>query len=164
MEIMRQPTGITHELRRMNKYGVLGAYLPVFGRIVGQMQHDLFHVLTVDEHTLFVVRNIRRFTVPEFQNEFPFASKLIKHIFKPERLYIAALFHDIAKGRGGNHAELGAKEVQKFCADHSLSEYDTRFIAWLVQEHLVMSWTAQRQDIHDPVVIQIGRASCRERV
>lgn len=154
MEIMRQPTGITHELRRMNKYGVLGAYLPVFGRIVGQMQHDLFHVLTVDEHTLFVVRNIRRFTVPEFQNEFPFASKLIKHIFKPERLYIAALFHDIAKGRGGNHAELGAKEVQKFCADHSLSEYDTRFIAWLVQEHLVMSWTAQRQDIHDPVVIR----------
>lgn len=153
MEIMRQPIGITHELRRMNKYGVLGAYLPVFGKIVGQMQHDLFHVLTVDEHTLFVVRNIRRFTVPEFQDEFPFASKLIKHIFKPERLYIAALFHDIAKGRGGNHANLAVKDVQKFCADHSLSEYDTRFIAWLVQEHLLMSWTAQRQDIHDPEVV-----------
>lgn len=154
MEIMRQPTGITHELRRMNKYGVLGTYLPVFGRIVGQMQHDLFHVLTVDEHTLFVVRNIRRFTVPEFQDEFPFASKLIKRIFKPERLYIAALFHDIAKGRGGNHAELAVKDVHKFCADHSLSEYDTRFIAWLVQEHLLMSWTAQRQDIYDSEVIR----------
>ncbi len=153
MEIMRQPQGITHALRRMNAYGVLGAYIPAFGKIVGQMQHDLFHVYTVDEHTLFVVRNLRRFTVPEFRHEFPLASHLIQHVVKPERLYLAGLFHDIAKGRGGDHSTLGEQDARAFCELHSLSEYDTRFVTWLVRNHLIMSWTAQRQDIMDPAVI-----------
>ena len=163
MEILRQPHGITHELRRMNAYGVLGAYLPAFGRIVGQMQHDLFHVYTVDAHTLFVVRNLRRFTVPAFRHEFPLASELIRHVVKPERLILAGLFHDIAKGRGGDHSELGEHEVIAFCRQHGLSDYDTRFISWLVRRHLLMSHVAQREDIHDPEVVlrfarQVGDA------
>ena len=153
MEIMRQPHGITQELRRMNAYGVLGAYLPVFGRIVGQMQHDLFHVYTVDEHILFVLRNVRRFTVPEHTDEFPLASSIIRKLVKPERLYLGALFHDIAKGRGGDHSDLGEKDARKFCEQHGLSEYDTRFVCWLVRNHLIMSMVAQRQDIQDPDVI-----------
>jgi len=163
MEILRQPRGITHELRRMNAYGVLGAYLPVFGRIVGQMQHDLFHVYTVDEHTLFVVRNLRRFTVADYRHEFPLASELIQHVVKPERLFLAGLFHDIAKGRGGDHSELGEHEVHSFCQRHGLSDYDTRFIAWLVRRHLLMSHVAQREDITDAEVVlrfarQVGDA------
>jgi len=154
MEILRQRQGITHEMRRMNAYGVLGAYLPVFGKIVGQMQHDLFHVYTVDEHTLFVLRNIRRFTVPEFSGEFPMASNLIRQIVKPERLYIAALFHDIAKGRGADHSELGEIETRKFCEIHDLSEYDTRLICWLVRNHLILSWTSQHLDVNEPEVVE----------
>ncbi len=153
MEIMRQPRGITHELRRMNAYGVLGAYLPAFGRIVGQMQHDLFHVYTVDAHSLMVVRNLRRFTVPEFRDEFPLASELVQKLVKPERLYLGGLFHDIAKGRGGDHSQLGEKETEAFCRQHNLSEYDTRFVSWLVRHHLLMSATAQREDITDPDVV-----------
>jgi [protein-PII] uridylyltransferase len=153
MEILRQPAGLTHELRRMNAYGVLGAYLPAFGRVVGQMQHDLFHVYTVDQHTLFVVRNLRRFTVPEYHHEFPLASRIIQNLVKPERLYLAGLFHDIAKGRGGDHSTLGAHDAEAFCRHHHLSEYDTRFVSWLVRHHLLMSATAQRQDISDPDVV-----------
>ncbi len=154
MEMLRHGQGLTHALRRMNRYGVLGAYLPVFGKIVGQMQHDLFHVYTVDEHILMVVRNLRRFTVPQFRHEFPLASEIIQRLFKPERLYIAGLFHDIAKGRGGDHSVLGAEDAEHFCRLHNLSEYDTRFIAWLVRHHLLMSMTAQRQDISDPEVVR----------
>ena len=153
MEILRQPRGITHELRRMNAYGVLGAYIPAFGRIVGQMQHDLFHVYTVDEHSLFVVRNLRRFTVAEYAKEFPLASDIIARLVKPERLTLAGLFHDIAKGRGGDHSVLGEKDAQAFCKSHGLSDYDARFVAWLVRHHLVMSSTAQRHDIQDPEVV-----------
>lgn len=153
MEILRQPRGITHELRRMNAYGVLGAYIPSFGKIVGQMQHDLFHVYTVDEHILFVVRNMRRFTLPEFRHEFPLASELMQRAVKPERLYIAGLFHDIAKGRGGDHSTLGEKDAETFCRHHGLSEYDTNFVCWLVRQHLSMSTTAQRQDIADNEVV-----------
>ncbi len=153
MEILRQPHGVTHELRRMNAYGVLGAYLPAFGRIVGQMQHDLFHVYTVDQHTLFVLRNVRRFSVPAFRHEFPLASELMQRLVKPERLYLGALFHDIAKGRGGDHSVLGEAEAGDFCRRHLLSEYDTRFVQWLVRHHLLMSQTAQRQDISDPDVV-----------
>ncbi len=153
MEIMRQPQGITHALRKMNAYGVLGAYIPAFGRIVGQMQHDLFHVYTVDAHSLFVVRNLRRLATFEHRHEFPLASRLITQLFKPERLYLAGLFHDIAKGRGGDHSELGAQEAAEFCQQHDMSDYDTRFIAWLVRNHLLMSFTAQRQDISDPEVL-----------
>jgi len=153
MEVFKQPVGLTHELRRMNRYGILATYIPAFGRIVGQMQHDLFHVYTVDEHTMFLVRNLRRFTVTEFSNEYPLCSKLIKDIPKQELLYLAGFFHDIAKGRGGDHSELGAQDAIEFCKLHGLSQYDTNIVAWLVQNHLVMSTTSQRKDISDPDLI-----------
>lgn len=153
MEIMRQTTGITHELRRMNRYGILSAYLPEFGRIVGQMQHDLFHAYTVDEHILMVIRNLRRFTVPEFSHEFPFCSQLIQTIPKQELLLIAGLYHDIAKGRGGDHSELGTVDAAAFCERHGLSRYDTNLVVWLVRKHLLMSSVAQRKDISDPEVV-----------
>ncbi len=153
LEIFKQPVGLTHELRRMNRYGVLAAYVPAFGRIVGQMQHDLFHVYTVDEHTMFLVRNLRRFTVAEHAHEFPVCSKIIKEIPKQELLYLAGFFHDIAKGRGGDHSDLGAQEAVSFCKLHGLSQYDTNLVAWLVRHHLVMSTTSQRKDISDPQVI-----------
>ncbi len=155
MELLRQPQGVTHELRRMNRYGVLGAYLPAFGQIVGQMQHDLFHVYTVDEHTLAVVRNLRRFTVPAYRQEFPLCSSVIARVPKPELLYIAALFHDIAKGRGGDHSELGARDALEFALRHGLSTYDANLVAWLVRKHLMMSMTAQRRDISDPLVVNV---------
>ncbi|HEY5719075.1 MAG TPA: [protein-PII] uridylyltransferase, partial [Gammaproteobacteria bacterium] len=153
MEILRQPHGITHELRRMNRYGVLAAYLPPFGAVVGQMQYDLFHVYTVDEHTLRVIRNLRRFTVPEHQHEFPRCSQIIQGLPKPELAYLAGLFHDIAKGRGGDHSKLGAEEAETFCRDHYLSRHDTQLVTWLVDQHLVMSRTAQREDTSDPEVV-----------
>jgi [protein-PII] uridylyltransferase len=154
MEIIRQTSGISHEFRRMNKLGVLGAYLPSFGVIVGQMQHDLFHTYTVDEHTLFLVRNLRRFSCEEFKEEFPLCSDVFYQLPKPELLYIAGLFHDIAKGRGGDHSKLGVVDATAFCEQHSLSTYDTDIIAFLVRHHLSMSATAQRYDIHDPDVIK----------
>jgi len=154
MEILRQPEGITHELRRMNRYGILAAYLPEFGRIVGRMQYDLFHNYTVDEHILFVVRNLRRFTVPEFNSEFPLCSEIIEQIAKPELLYMAGLLHDISKGQGGDHSELGEQVAIRLCEDHGLGQYDTKLVAWLVKNHLLMSMTAQRKDISDPDVIQ----------
>ncbi|MGD8615868.1 MAG: [protein-PII] uridylyltransferase [Gammaproteobacteria bacterium] len=153
MEIFRQPRGLTHELRRMNRYGVLAAYYPTFGNVVGQMQHDLFHTYTVDEHTLFVVRNLRRFFVPKYVHEFPLCSRIASTIPKPELLYLAGFFHDIAKGRGGDHSELGAEDARQFLERHGLSEYDRNLVAWLVENHLVMSQTAQRRDISDPEVI-----------
>lgn len=154
MEILRQPKGITRELRRMNRYGVLAAYLPAFEHIVGRMQYDLFHNYTVDEHILFVVRNLRRFTVPKYYDEFPLCSEIIQKIAKPELLYMAGLYHDIAKGRGGDHSELGEEEAIKLCKTHGLMNYDTRLVAWLVRNHLIMSTTAQRMDISDPDVIK----------
>ncbi|VAX12573.1 [Protein-PII] uridylyltransferase / [Protein-PII]-UMP uridylyl-removing enzyme [hydrothermal vent metagenome] len=153
MEIFRQSHGLTHELRRMNLYGILAAYIPAFSNIVGQMQHDLFHAYTVDEHTLRVIRNLRRFTVPEFRHEFTLSSELIETIPKQELLLLAGLFHDIAKGRGGSHSELGAMDATEFCQRHELSAYDTDIVAWLVKSHLLMSATAQRQDISDPDVV-----------
>jgi [protein-PII] uridylyltransferase len=153
MEIMRQPQGVLHALRRMNQYGILGAYIPAFGRIVGQMQHDLFHVYTVDEHILMVVRNLRRFAVPEFAHEYPLCSKLLGEFARPEVLYLAGLFHDIAKGRGGDHSQLGKKDARAFCLQHQLSSDDTDLIVWLVEQHLMFSSTAQKQDLSDPDVI-----------
>lgn len=153
MEIFRQPHGITHELRRMNRYGVLAAYLPTFAHIVGLMQYDLFHVYTVDQHIIVTIRNLRRFIVEEFAEEFPLCSHIKKRIPKPELLYLAGLFHDIAKGRGGDHSELGAYDAEIFCHQHSLSEYDSRLIIWLVQNHLLMSATAQHKDLSDPTVV-----------
>lgn len=153
MEILRQPAGITHELRRMNRYGLLAAYLPAFGKIVGLMQYDLFHVYTVDEHILRVVRNLRRFTVAQYKHELPLCSEIIERIPKLEILYLAGLFHDMAKGRGGDHSSLGAQEAVDFCLLHGMSSYDARFVGWLVKQHLIMSSTAQRQDISDPTII-----------
>ncbi|WP_455234024.1 [protein-PII] uridylyltransferase [Thiogranum longum] len=153
MEIFRQPRGLTHELRRMNRYGILAAYYPAFENVVGQMQHDLFHAYTVDEHTLFVVRNMRRFMVPQLAHELPLCSRIAGTIPKPELLYLAGFFHDIGKGRGGNHAELGAVDARLFLSQHGLSEYDQNLVAWLVENHLIMSQTAQRRDITDPEVV-----------
>ena len=153
MAILRLPQGVTNELRRMNRYGILARYIPAFANIVGRMQYDLFHVYTVDEHTLFVVRNLRRFIIPKHRSEFPLCSDIIEKLHYPELLYLAALFHDIAKGRGGDHSTLGAKEAEKFCRLHDLSERDSRLVSWLVEKHLIMSMTAQRKDISDPDVI-----------
>lgn len=153
LELFRQGSGLTHELRRMNRYGVLAAYLPVYSNIVGQMQHDLFHVYTVDEHTMFVVRNLRRLTVPELADEFPLCSKIIKRIDKQEVLMLSGFFHDIGKGRGGDHSKLGAIDAGIFCRKHDIDEHDTELIKWLVESHLIMSSTAQRKDISDPDVI-----------
>jgi [protein-PII] uridylyltransferase len=154
MEILRQPFGITSVLRRMNKYGVLAAYIPIFEHIVGRMQYDLFHVYTVDEHTLMVVRNLRRLTTEKYADEHPLCTQLMKTLPKDELIYLAAIFHDIAKGRGGNHSELGAADAYDFCRLHHLSEYDSQLVGWLVRNHLVMSMTAQRKDITDPEVVQ----------
>jgi [protein-PII] uridylyltransferase len=153
LEILRSPVGVTHELRRMNTYGVLGRYIPAFGRIVGRMQYDLFHAYTVDAHTLFVVSNLRRFAIPRYDHELPEASRVMQSLPKSEVAYLAALFHDIAKGRGGDHSELGAVDAEAFCLEQGLSPYDARLVAWLVRNHLELSITSQKQDIGDPQVI-----------
>lgn len=153
MEIMRQPQGVNHALRRMRQYGILGRYIPAFGRITGQMQHDLFHVYTVDEHILMVVRNLRRFAMAKHASELPLCNKLMSEFARPEVLYIAGLFHDIAKGRGGDHAQLGKKDARLFCTHHQLSRDDSDLVVWLVGQHLTLSATAQKQDLADPEVI-----------
>ena len=153
IDIITQSRGVTHELRRMNRYGILAAYIPAFAQIVGRMQYDLFHAYTVDQHTLYVVRNMRRLSVPNFAHEHPLASGIFHHLEKPELLYLAGLFHDIAKGRGGNHADLGAIDAEEFGLNHGLSARDSEFIGWLVKKHLLMSMVAQRKDISDPEII-----------
>jgi [protein-PII] uridylyltransferase len=154
MDLIKMPEGITHTLRRMNAHSILGRYLPVFRRIVGQMQHDLFHVYTVDQHTLMVVRNVRRFQIADHAHEYPFCSQLIANFDKPWLITIAALFHDIAKGRGGDHSILGMEDARKFCRDHGLSREETSLVVFLVQHHLSMSKIAQKQDITDTDVIK----------
>lgn len=151
---MLRTSGLTRCLRRMNLYGVLGKYIPAFGRIVGQMQHDLFHVYTVDEHILMVVRNLRRFAISAFNHEYPFLSRLSNDFERPELLYIAGLFHDIAKGRGGDHSKLGMRDGREFCVKHGLTNDDTELVVWLISEHLTMSNVAQKQDIYAPETIQ----------
>jgi [protein-PII] uridylyltransferase len=153
MDIIRAPAGVTHELRRMDRYGVLGRYLPAFGRVTGRMQFDLFHAYTVDAHTLFVVSNLRRFALSRFDHEMPMCSRIMQSLPKPELAYLAGLFHDIAKGRGGDHSELGAVDAEAFCLEHGLSPYDARLVAWLVRHHLLFSITAQKKDIYDPAVV-----------
>jgi [protein-PII] uridylyltransferase len=153
IRILQQPQGIVHALRRMNTLNILPRYLPVFRRIVGQMQHDLFHAYTVDQHTLKVIRNLRRFTMPEHAQEYPLASKLAAGLSDFWLLYAAALFHDIAKGRGGDHSTLGTIEVKRFAKNHNLSNPDSELISFLVQNHLLMSQVAQKQDLSDPEVI-----------
>jgi [protein-PII] uridylyltransferase len=153
LQIFREPSGLTRTLRRMNLYGILGQYLPNFGQIVGQMQHDLFHVYTVDEHILMVVRNLRRFAIIAYNHEYPFLSRLINDFERPEALYLAGLFHDIAKGRGGDHSQLGMADAEAFCRSHGLLEEDCALIVWLVQHHLTMSSIAQKQDIYAPETV-----------
>jgi [protein-PII] uridylyltransferase len=153
MDILRAPRGVTHELRRMNDYGVLGRYIPSFGRVVGRMQYDLFHAYTVDAHTLFVVSNARRLAIPQYNHELPHASQIMQQLPRQEIVYLGALFHDIAKGRGGDHSDLGAVDAEAFCLEQGMSGYDSRIVAWLVKNHLVFSSTAQKQDISDPQVI-----------
>ena len=154
LELLRQPQGVYTQLRRMNRYGLLAALIPAFGNIVGRMQYDLFHVYTVDQHTLFVVRNLRRFAYGKYEDRFPHARLVFKRIARPELLYLAAIFHDIAKGRGGDHSELGAVDAEAFCAMLDIEPAEGEMVSWLVRFHLMMSQTAQRKDLSDPANIQ----------
>ncbi len=154
IEIIKQPNMVGHKLRMMHRYGVLGAYMPTFAAIEGQMQFDLFHIFTVDEHILTVIQNLRLFGTDEYKEKFPICNGITKKLPKLELLYLAGLFHDIAKGRGGDHAKLGIKDALTFCKMHELSDYDSKLVAWLVEKHLLISKTAQREDIDDPEVIK----------
>ncbi|MDR2000418.1 MAG: [protein-PII] uridylyltransferase [Zoogloeaceae bacterium] len=166
MQLFRNGRGLTRALRRMNQYGILGQYLPVFGRIVDQMQHDLFHAYTVDHHILQVIRNLRRFAMPEFAHEYPFCTDLMTAFDKPWLLYVAALFHDIAKGRGGDHSQLGMIAARRFCKRHGITGEDADLIVFLVGQHLTMSQVAQKQDLADPQVIRhfAGIAGTKRRL
>jgi [protein-PII] uridylyltransferase len=162
LRILQAKEGLVHALRRMNDMGILGRYLPTFRRIIGQMQHDLFHVYTVDQHIMMVVRNLRRFTMTEHAHEYPFCSQLIANFRDRWLLYVAALFHDIAKGRGGDHSKLGVDDALQFCRDHALSEQDTELVTFLVAQHLTMSHVAQKQDLSDPDVIASFAAQVKD--
>jgi len=154
VDILKAPFKLTRQLRSMTQYGVLGRYLPEFGEIVGQMQHDLFHTYTVDAHTLELIENIRRFQIPEFEEDFPMSSRVTKRLPKIELLYMAGLYHDIGKGRGGDHSELGAVDAHAFCLRHGVNKEDSDLVSWLVLNHLTMSSVSQKKDIFDPEVIQ----------
>ena len=158
LKIFSSPNKLTRKIRMMNRYGVLAAYIPAFDAIVGRMQYDLFHIYTVDEHTIYVIRNLRRFALPEYTHEYPLCGFVAQQLPRPELLYIAGLFHDIAKGRDGDHSLLGAVDAEIFCQQHELKEEETDLVRWLVKHHLLMSTTAQRKDITDPAV-QIEFAS-----
>jgi [protein-PII] uridylyltransferase len=160
LELLRQPRGVTLTLRLMHRLGILGRYLPLFGRITGQMQHDQFHIYPVDEHILMVARNLRRLAVPEFAHEYPLAHRLMGACERQDLLLLAALFHDIAKGRGGDHSRLGARDALRFCIRHGLSKEESELVAWLVAEHLSLSQVAQKQDLTDPEVIADFAARC----
>jgi [protein-PII] uridylyltransferase len=163
MQILQHPGGgQTHAFRLMNQTSVLGRYLWVFRRIVGQMQHDLFHVYTVDQHILMVMRNVRRFFIPEHTHEYPFCSQLAAHFDRPWVLYVAALFHDVAKGRGGDHSQLGGVEARRFCRDHGIAREDAQLIEFLVRHHLTMSRIAQKEDLSDPEVIEAFAAQVKD--
>src|SRR5690554_5659373 len=155
LRILKQPHGVADALYRMTMLNILPQYLPPFRRIVGQMQHDLFHAYTVDEHTLKVIRNLRRFLMPDYAREYPLASQLMTSFNQHWLIYIAALFHDIAKGRGGgHHAKLGALDALRFCRLHHVGTVETELIVFLVENHLLMSSVAQKRDLSDPRVIQ----------
>jgi len=154
IKIISQHERVNFVLRRMNRYGVLAAYIPAFANIVGRMQYDLFHAFTVDDHTLNVVRNIRRLSTPQGEADDPFCSELFNKMDKPMILVLAGIFHDIAKGRGGSHSELGAIDALEFCRSHNLDESDAQTVSWLVEQHLLLSGVAQRKDINDPEVIE----------
>lgn len=153
IELFKSPQHIYESLQRMNRYGILGRYLPEFGYVTGQMQHDLFHIYTVDAHTLNLVRHLSNLRRGLYAEKFPLASDIMRRLAKPELLYLAGLYHDIGKGRGGDHSEIGATLAQAFCARHQLAEEDSQLIVWLVRNHLALSTTAQNKDIFDPAVI-----------
>lgn len=150
VQIFSNPNKLTRTIRLMNRYGVMAAYLPAYDKIVGRMQYDLFHIYTVDEHTVLVIRNLRRLMLPEFAHELPHGSEVAQQVKRPHVLYLTALFHDIAKGRGGDHSILGAEDARVFARDHGLPEADATLMEWTVRHHLLMSITAQRKDIDDP--------------
>ncbi len=154
LQIFSNPNKLTRKIRLMNVYGVMAAYLPAFDQIVGRMQYDLFHIYTVDEHTVRVIRNLRRFALEEFSDEWPHCTFVMQQIDNPEDLYLAALFHDIAKGRGGDHSVLGAEDALQFCEAHNMHPDTAELISWIVREHLAMSNSSQRKDITDPDVIR----------
>jgi [protein-PII] uridylyltransferase len=154
LNILKAPFKLTRQLRSMARYGILGMYLPEFGKIVGQMQHDLFHTYTVDAHTMELIENIRRFQIPKFEEKFPVTSRVTNRLPKIELLYMAGLYHDIGKGRGGDHSELGAVDARAFCERHGVNPHDTNLVVWLVQNHLTMSSVSQKKDISDPDLIQ----------
>lgn len=162
LRLFQAERGIVHEIRRMNQYGLVGRYIPAFGKIVGQMQHDLFHMYTVDQHTMMVLRNLRRFTMEEYAHEYPMCCRLINAFERHWVLYIAAIFHDIAKGRGGDHSELGRVDAREFCENHGMSVEDTELVEWLVGNHLVMSQVAQKEDLSDPDVISAFAARVKD--
>ncbi len=160
LTLLKQPEGVTLAMRLMHRLGILGRYIPLFGRITGQMQHDQFHIYPVDEHVLMVLRNLRRLSVPEYAHEFPLAHRLMNEFERQDVLLLAALFHDIAKGRGGDHSSLGALDARRFCRSHGLSKEDSDLVVWLVEQHLTLSQTAQKQDLSDPDIIADFAARC----
>lgn len=164
MELLRSPNKIYTQLYRMKRYGILGNYIPQFGQVIGQMQYDLFHIYTVDAHSLHVLRNMRMFRHPEVRKDFPVAHMIVHRLPKIELLYIAGLFHDLAKGRGGDHSDLGAVDAYNFCIHHRLTKWDASLVAWLVQHHLLMSLTAQKKDVSDPVIIHEFAAKLGDQV
>ena len=153
VELLRCQHALFSSLRRMKRYGVLGLYIPAFGNIIGQMQYDLFHIYTVDAHTLLVLKNMRRFRYAEVEEKFPVVAKVAQRLPKIELLYLAGMFHDIAKGRGGDHSTLGAVDAREFCLHHGFGKWDANLVAWLTESHLIMSMTAQKKDVSDPDVI-----------
>ncbi len=166
MQLLEQDTGIYTQLTRMHRYGVLAQFIPAFGKIVGRMQYDLFHIYTVDQHTLFVIRNLRRFAYGKYRSSFPHGQAVFQRVPEPAILYLAAFFHDIAKGRGGNHSELGAIDAQQFCQSAALGNKQSELVVWLVENHLLMSITAQKRDLNDALVIQqfAAQVNSRERL
>ncbi|KGT48208.1 MULTISPECIES: [protein-PII] uridylyltransferase [Acinetobacter] len=154
MAIIRSPYRLYETLVAMKRYGVLGNYIPAFGQIIGLMQYDLFHIYTVDAHTLLLLRNLNRFKEPEFARDFPVVSSVFQRLGRRDIVFLAALFHDIAKGRGGDHSELGAEDAINFCRAHGFTERECNLVAWLIQNHLLMSMTSQKKDISDPDVVK----------
>ncbi|WP_246028888.1 [protein-PII] uridylyltransferase [Litorilituus sediminis] len=154
MAIIRHPRGLGLAFNLMHRHGIISSYLPLWRSIVGQMQFDLFHAYSVDEHSYRVIKNLYQFSLKEHNHKFPLCSKIVQKIRKPEVLYLAGIFHDIAKGRGGDHSELGAIDALEFCQSHQMNKHDANMVAWLVDNHLLMSITAQRRDISDENVIR----------
>lgn len=154
MTLLGSGRNVPLQLKRMQQYGILGQYLPAFGEITGKMQYDLLHIYTVDIHTLEVVKNIYTFAYQSAKHDYVLASKMVNGQIKIETLYLAALFHDIAKGRGGNHSELGGQDAIDFCQRHNVNLLETNLIVWLIENHLRMSSASQKQDINDPDVIR----------